>query len=108
MSIKYGYSELHQVVEKFCSERPDIIQIVDEYLVDQIDFEKEEQISMHLDICLQNESMLYFPTSSLIRIMNSPRRVLKNHHLTKEKKKKVTQKIIQMKMKMNRKFFKFY
>ena len=81
LSHKYCYYELQQVLDKYSKERPDIKHIIDEYSNTERDDIKEEEMSRHLDICLQNENMINFPIETLIRIINSPNRNLQDHHL---------------------------
>lgn len=56
LSCKYEYNELRERISSFLEERPDIIQIIDDFSQtsssDQIDIEKEEIISKNLDISI--------------------------------------------------------
>ena len=47
----------------------------------QIDFAKEELVAKNLDICLKNGFLKKIPLSILNRILNSPKRILNDHHL---------------------------
>lgn len=81
LSTKYEYYELKKQIESFSEKRPDISNLINNFKFDEIDYSKEEFISSHLDICLQNELLVNFPIPILIRILNSPKRKLNNHHL---------------------------
>ena len=98
LSIKYEYYELQSKIEDFIQKRPDIQLIVNQLSAaikssksknqadskappKEIDPIKEEIISKHLDICLQNDNLMQLPIPSLHRIFSSPTKILKNHHL---------------------------
>ena len=85
LSLKYEFESLQKELEKYIKERPDINRIVDGYTnldyKEERDEQKEELLSSHLDICLRNENMNKFPLFVLIRILNSPKRQLKDHRL---------------------------
>lgn len=49
--------------------------------MNEINEKKEEILSEHLDFCLQNENMMRFPLHMIIRIINNPKRKLKDHRL---------------------------
>lgn len=83
---KYEYDSLQTVLDKFSSNRPDIQQILTEKTIDSI---KEEKLSKNLDLCLQNENFAKLQISVLIRILNSPKRILHDHHLLFEFVKKI-------------------
>lgn len=75
---------------KYSKNRPDVQTAIEEVLEeDEIDYVKEEMIASHLDICLLNDNMLNFPIQKLIRILNSPKRVLNDHKLLFEFIKKI-------------------
>lgn len=81
LSSKYQYCELQQQIDAFSQNRPDIQQIIDNYSFDEIDSSKEEKLSKNLDICLRNRNMVNFPIPLLNRILNSPNRIINDHHL---------------------------
>lgn len=84
LSKKYEFEELQEELDQYSKDRPDLKQIITKMTVkndDQIDSQKEEIISKHLDICLKNEEMIRIPLPTLIRILNSPNRILTDHHL---------------------------
>lgn len=89
LSCKYDYHELKEVINKFCEERPDIQQILKKSSRTELDSMREEKLSQNLDICLQNENFSKLPINTLNRILNSPKRVLKDHHLLFEFVKKL-------------------
>ena len=90
LSEKYEYVELQKEVMKYSKNRPDVQTAIEEVLEeDEIDYVKEELIASHLDICLLNDNMLNFPIQKLIRILNSPKRVLNDHKLLFEFIKKI-------------------
>ena len=89
LSSKYEYDELQQVIEHFSKNRPDLQRVVDSYSQDELDPSKENKISEHLDICLENANMRKYPIGKLNRILNSPTRKLSNHHLLFEFVKKI-------------------
>ena len=99
---KYGFSELQEEIQQFSKLRPDIKSIADELskLIKksssndndqsnsqeneenyQINFSREEIIAKNLDICIINRFLDQIPIQILIRILNSPKRVIKDHHL---------------------------
>lgn len=95
LSLKYQYYELQKQIDAFSKTRPDVQQIVNNYnTFDEIDSVKEEKLAKNLDICLQNPNMINFPLPVLNRILNSPNRILKNHHLLFNFIKKVINKNI--------------
>lgn len=81
LSVKYEYEELHTIIENFIQTRPDLQAIISNDEKSSIDFAKEKIIAQNLDFFLQNESFLKLPINSIIRILNSPEKVLNNHHL---------------------------
>lgn len=93
LSSKYGYQELLSAVERFSQERPDIKNIVDKFS-DKIEIDSDliREMAKHLDICLQNENMLKYPIEAINKIINSPERVLTNHHLLFKFIKKILEK----------------
>lgn len=104
LSTKYQYYELQSVIEKFIQNRPDLQSLINQLsssnqnILDssqaekEIDSVKEELISKHLDICLQNDNLMQLPISVLHRIFSSPKKVLKNHHLLYQFIKKMIEK----------------
>lgn len=89
LSSKYQYYELQQKIDSFSKSRPDIQNIINNYSFEELDSLKEEKFAENLDICLQNERMINFPIPLLNRILNSPKRIIKNHHLLFQFIKKV-------------------
>ncbi|KAK8900555.1 hypothetical protein M9Y10_002882 [Tritrichomonas musculus] len=84
LSHKYEYIELETQIKEFILKRPDLFHIIDGILQegeDNIDYIKEEIISKNLDVVLQNELLKNVPIQPLLRILSSPKRILKNHHL---------------------------
>lgn len=89
LSHKYGYEELTKQIEDFISKRPDIVSIIDELssITNKTDKEqstdnlKEEIVAKNLDICIQNALLKKLPIEILNRILNSPKRIIKDHHL---------------------------
>ena len=90
LSNKYEYTSLKEQIEKFITTRPDIVSIIDLISPDTksinqdtepIDFAKEELISKNLDCCIANGSLKKLPISMLVRILNSPKRKIKDHRL---------------------------
>lgn len=92
LSHKYEYTELEQELSTFSMTRPDIHTIITKNKVDEIDQRKEEKLSKHLDICLHNSNFINFPLPVLARILNSPERVVHDHHLLFEFVHKVIEK----------------
>lgn len=61
LSKKYEFEELQEELDQYSKDRPDLKQIITKMTVkndNQIDSQKEEIISKHLDICLKNEEMI--------------------------------------------------
>ena len=100
ISKKYEYNEIREKVQDFIQKRPDIKSVIDDLLSPKEDnknanknhqnddfdtmpnnSDKEEIISNNLDVCLQNGYLERIPFPILIRILNSPQRVLHNHQL---------------------------
>ena len=92
LSQKYEYLELTNELSKFKKTRPDIVEIINQKDQNRFNSEQEEKLSKHLDICLMNEKFINFPIQTLSRILNSPNRVLNNHHLLFEFVKKLIKK----------------
>lgn len=121
LSNKYQFYELQEEIKQFSESRPDIKSIIEDlkksvklmnqdnciqpqiqYNDDQtenhqINSMREEMIAKNLDICIQNCFLDQIPIQILVRILNSPKRVIKDHHLLFsfvidliEKSKKVT------------------
>lgn len=84
LSQKYEYHELNEELTTFSNTRPDIQRILDTSKKDELDSLKEEKLSKNLDICLQNQNFIKLPLPVLARILNSPKRVLHDHHLLLE------------------------
>ena len=86
ISSKYEYHELNKVVENFINNRPDIQKIIDQISSndinnDYLDEEKEKLIAKNLDFCLKYGNLSNLPISMLIRILNSPEKILNDYHL---------------------------
>ncbi|OHS94306.1 hypothetical protein TRFO_39464 [Tritrichomonas foetus] len=89
MSYKYEYNELYLSLKEYLYSRPDIHSIVNEMLVilsenhesDQSYFAKEDFISRHLDESIQSGLLKNVETEVLFRILNSPNRIIRDHHL---------------------------
>ena len=84
LSKKYEFEELQEELDQYSKDRPDLKQLITKMTVkndDQINSQKEEIISKHLDVCLKNEEMIRISLPTLIRILNSPNRILTDHHL---------------------------
>ncbi|KAK8852346.1 hypothetical protein M9Y10_017320 [Tritrichomonas musculus] len=85
LSQKYEYAELLALIQNFIENRPDINRIIEEYSNNSEDsepnFEKEEILSKNLDFSIQNGNLHKLPLEMLNRILNSPKRNLKDHHL---------------------------
>lgn len=85
LSHKYEYIELKTQIQEFIIKRPDLFHIIEDISqktqVKVNDHVKEEIISKNLDVVLQNGFLKTIPIDPLIRILSSPKRVLKNHHL---------------------------
>lgn len=89
LSKKYEYHELSDSIENFIEKRPDLQNIIEQLSnninndneIELIDYDKEKIISKHLDFCLEHGNLSKLSIKSLIRILNSPNRVIHNHHL---------------------------
>lgn len=91
LSCRYEYQELRERIETFIATRPDIFPTIDQLSQEnatqnhsshkKMDYLKEEIIAKHLEICLKNGSLKKLPIEILIRILNSPKRQIKDHHL---------------------------
>lgn len=83
LSHKYGYTELEEEIKKFIINRPDLKKISDHLSIEnqKSDTLKEEIISKNLDQCIKNGFLDRIPLKILIRILNSPNRVVNDHHL---------------------------
>lgn len=86
LSCKYEYQELKDEIEKFINTRPDIQNVISQIInanddSEKVDSIKEELISKNLDISIKTGLLNQIPLNSLVRILNSPKRVIKDHHL---------------------------
>lgn len=88
LSLKYEYKEIMGKVQDFIQKRPDIKNLIDNFLNENNNDDelsddplKEEIISKNLDVCLKNGYLERIPLKILIRILNSPQRVLSDHRL---------------------------
>lgn len=89
LSLKYEFTELQEIIQKFIESRPDLQKAIDQLTInldsksdeENIDYEKELIIAKHLDFFLEKGILSKLPNSMLNRILNSPERILKNHHL---------------------------
>lgn len=95
LSQKYEYKEIQEIVQEFIKERPDLTNIINQIAengTENIDFEKEKIISQHLDFFLDHNLLFKLPVFALNRILNSPDRVIHDHHLLfRFIKEKITQ-----------------
>lgn len=86
LSSKYQYYELQDEVKKFIQERPDLRDAIFQLTKPKSDNDdandtlKEEIIAINLDFCLQHGILDQIPVPMLIRILNSPSKILKDHH----------------------------
>ena len=92
LSTKYEYEELEEEMKNFSEKRPDIEEIIENQDINGINENIEDKLSKNLDICLRNEFFIQFPIPTLNRILNSPSRNLKDHHLLYEFVKKIIKK----------------
>lgn len=86
LSTKYQYQEILKKTKEFIDNRLDIKFITDQLSSQKVgkedfDSSKEEIVSKNLDICLKNGYLNRIPLKILIRILNSPNRVIENHQL---------------------------
>lgn len=99
LSIKYEYIELQKQIESFIQVRPDLKLFASQFSTNLIensdnqncqenddnqkksDAFKEELIAKNINTCLQNGYLNCIPLQNLIRILNSPKCDVKNHHL---------------------------
>lgn len=90
LSCKYEFHELKMKIEEFMNNRPDLTSLVDQLITtsksnltenNDNDLFKEEILSKNLDVVLQNNLLKKLPIETIIRVLNSPKRILKNHHL---------------------------
>lgn len=100
LSEKYGYQEFSRSIKRFEKERPDLENLIrtlyknendenenendyekEEEEYDTSSIEKEEIIASHLDFFLEGGRLKKFKTNQLVRILNSPKRFVKDHHL---------------------------
>lgn len=86
LGIKYDYKEIQEKAQDFIQKRPDLKNIIDNFLNqnsndDQFDGNllKEEIVSKNLDVCLKNGFLDRIPLKILIRILNSPHRIIHDH-----------------------------
>ena len=70
------------MINRYNDNQPDVQSIINNLPTkDSIDYQKEEIMSKNLDICLSSENFKKMPLSMINRILNSPKRIIKNHHL---------------------------
>ena len=86
ISSKYEYYELKSIVEDFINNRPDIQKAIDHLISnndinDETNEEKEKLIAKNLDFCLKYGNISNLPISMLLRILNSPEKILNDYHL---------------------------
>lgn len=86
LSKKYEYVVLYEKICEYEQKLPQINKLIDELTAPNIDNEKynneiEELISQNLDTSLNNRNMHKIPLNILNRILNSPKMMIKNHHL---------------------------
>lgn len=90
LSNKYEYLELQNEIKTFMNTRPDLKKIIDDYSNSfknektansySIDIMKEEIIAKNLDASISSGILHKLPLEILVRILNSPKREIKNHH----------------------------
>lgn len=90
LSNKYEYLELQNEIKTFMNTRPDLKKIIDDYSNSfknektanfySIDIMKEEIIAKNLDSSISSGILHKLPLEILVRILNSPKREIKNHH----------------------------
>lgn len=86
LSKKYEYKEIQEKAQEFIQKRPDIKNSIDNFLRENLNIHndsdsiKEEIISQNLDVCLKNGYLERIPLQILIRILNSPKRNIQDHH----------------------------
>ena len=88
LSSKYQYYELQEEVSKFIQARPDLRNLInqlsnqeEEEEENELNSKKEEIIAQNLDSCIQLDLLNLLPINRLIRVLNSPKRVLNDHCL---------------------------
>lgn len=86
LSCKYEYEELRKEIENFINTRPDICSLFNQISEKensqlQFDEQKEELIAKNLDISIKTGFLRKIPLEILNRILNSPYRKIKDHHL---------------------------
>lgn len=90
LSNKYEYLELQNEIKTFMNTRPDLKKIIDDYSNSfknektanfySINIMKEEIIAKNLDASISSGILHKLPLEILVRILNSPKREIKNHH----------------------------
>ena len=103
LSRKYEYEELEEKLATFSRTRPDLQIVLESTKTSKLDPAKEEKLSKNLDICLRNKNFINLPLPVLARILNSPNRILNDHHLLVEFIKKLNNKYRNCKKKQQRK-----
>lgn len=85
LSNKYGYEELKKQIELFMEKRPDITSIIEEISTNQdesnIIESKENIITKNLDLCIKSGFLDNVDIKTILRIINSPKRVINDHHI---------------------------
>ncbi|OHT11683.1 hypothetical protein TRFO_03918 [Tritrichomonas foetus] len=90
MSYKFGYHELFNSLKDYINCRPDAISLLEQVIQsnqegdfpnDSTIYEKEGFLSQHLDECIKSGLLLSLPLESLFRVLCSPNRVIRDHHL---------------------------
>lgn len=83
LSCKYEYEELKKEIENFIDTRPDVQFVLNQFIEKnfEIEPEKEELIAKNIDIAIKTGILNQIPLEIIIRILNSPKKVVKDHHL---------------------------
>lgn len=85
LSNKYGYEELKKQIEQFIKERPDLNSIIEEISTNQNESKstrnKEYLVAKNLDLCIQSGFLDNVDIKTIVRIINSPKRHINDHHL---------------------------
>lgn len=85
LSQKYEYNDLRREIEEFIGNRPDVKSTINDLVfsqkVDSIDYAKETIIAKNLDISIKSGLLNKLPIEILVRILTSPNRQIKDHHL---------------------------
>lgn len=84
LSDKYQFYELQDIISESMQSMPNIDSFIKDINISfsesQFDKSKEEIIAKNLDTCIKNGYLSKFPIQILIRILNSPKRSINDHH----------------------------